>query len=327
MDELILRHLAGETTDVEKHRLEKWRASSPANEAWFQETQILWKGLESVTGPRSKSRLPDIDAMVAEAERRRSRDRASRSRRAFLRSPWTAYAVAAAIAGIALFAVSTWRGERPLEGTLATVASSVGPDHVVAMTLSDGSFLRLAQGTTVDFPTAEGRREVTLEGKAFFAVAPASLPFVVRTQAGEVSVHGTRFEARTEGDRLDVVVVEGTVELIGRGGTRDVGQGQVGSVAGDGAPTVKTVDDVWALLDWPDALLAFQQTPLVGIAAQLTARFGVPVVIGDSSVVDRRVTGSFGDESLDDIVSAVCAVTAVRCEHRGAAVVIGVPEG
>jgi ferric-dicitrate binding protein FerR (iron transport regulator) len=179
----------------------------------------------------------------------------------------------------------------------------------------------------VDFPTVEGRREVVLQGKAFFAVAPGSVPFVVRTHAGEARVHGTRFEASTERDRLDVVVVEGTVALIGPGGTQDVRQGQVGSLDGEGAPTVKTVDDVWALLDWPDPLLAFQKTPLGGIAAQLTARFGVPVVIGDSSVVDRRVTGSFGDESLDDVVSAVCAVTAIRCEHRGGAVVIGVPEG
>ena len=39
------------------------------------------------------------------------------------------------------------------------------------------------------------RREVVLEGRAFFAVATDPVPFVVRTRLGQMTVRGTRFEA------------------------------------------------------------------------------------------------------------------------------------
>jgi transmembrane sensor len=79
------------------------------------------------------------------------------------------------------------------------------------------------------------------------------------------------------------------------------------------------------LLDWPGGLLAFQRTPLREIASQLARHFRVEVQLQDSLVATRRVTGSFQDASLDDVVSSVCAVTGIRCSHEGGVVVFGPP--
>jgi ferric-dicitrate binding protein FerR (iron transport regulator) len=49
------------------------------------------------------------------------------------------------------------------------------------MTLSDGTFLRAAEGASLEFPAEAGRREVVLHGRAFFAVAHGERPFVART--------------------------------------------------------------------------------------------------------------------------------------------------
>lgn len=326
MDELILRHLNGEATDVEQHRLEKWRAASAENEARYREARAVWQGLGSVRTPRGGAR-PDARAIMAEAERRRTRSRARRSARAFLRSPWVGYGTAVA-AGLALafFGLRSWQArEVGSGGALATVESTVGPGRVVAMTLSDGTFLRAAQGTSLEFPAEAGQREVVLEGTAFFAVAPGSEPFVVRTAAGELRVVGTRFEVRAARGELRVVVVEGTVALSGPGGEADLGAGQVATVRSGGPPEVTTVEDVWALLDWPSGLLAFQRTPLGDVAGQLEHHFGVDLRIEDSIVASRRVTGSFRDDSLDEVVGAVCAVTGIRCERDGDTFVLGAP--
>jgi transmembrane sensor len=327
MDELILRHLNGEATDVEQRRLEHWREAAPANEGRFREVQAVWSGLGSVRSPRLSSR-PDPRAMMAEAERRRARRRASRSRMAVLRSPWTGYGIAAAAALVLGFVgLEVWQERVVVGAALATVESSVGSGRVVAIRLSDGSFLRLAEGSTVDFPAESGRREVVLDGRAFFAVAPGGLPFVVRTGGGEVSVTGTRFEVRHEGEELRVVVVEGTVELTASGRVAQVGAGQAGTALSGGIPRVADVDDVWALLDWPGGLLAFQGTSLSDVAEQLEHHFGVDVELGDPTVAERSVTGSFQDESLDDVVETICAVTGIRCERQGDSVVFGAPTG
>jgi len=266
--------------------------------------------------------------MVAEAERRRARSRARRSATAFLRSPWVGYGVAVA-AGLVLafLGLRSWGARGRPGAALATVESAVGPGRVVAMTLSDGTFLRAAQGTSLEFPAEAGQREVVLDGTAFFAVAPGSEPFVVRTAEGELRVMGTRFEVRSGSGELRVVVVEGTVELSGPGGEAELGAGQVATVRRGGPPEVATVEDVWALLDWPSGLLAFQRTPLGDVAGQLERHFGVDVRIEDSVVAARRVTGSFRDDSLDEVVGAVCAVTGIRCEREGDTFVLGIPPG
>lgn len=324
MDDLILRHLNGEATDVEQHRLEKWRSASEANEVRYRELETLWEGLGRVSAPRT-ARRPDAVAWMAEAERRRDRARARRTRRNLLRSPWMVYGTAAAATVLLAFlGVRAFRTDSATTA-LTTVESSVGPGRVVAMTLSDGTFLRAAEGASLEFPAEAGRREVVLHGRAFFAVARGERPFVVRTGEAELTVVGTRFEVSAGGGALRVVVVEGTVEVAGAGGTADVGAGQVATVALGGAPRVMTVADVWALLDWPSGLLAFQRTSLGDVAGQLQHQFGVDVHIADTVLAARRVTGSFHDVSLDQVVEAVCAVTGIQCERRGDAYVLGVP--
>jgi transmembrane sensor len=323
MDELILRYLNGEATDVETHRLEKWRAAAPDNETRFQEAHALWSALGQVL-PHPRQPHPPVDALVREAERRRQAARARASRRAFLSSPRAGYGVAAAAVAVLVFVgLRAWSARTVPGASLAAVESTLGPGQVVAITLSDGSYVRLAPGASLGLPVASGRREVTLEGRAFFAVAGAQEPFTVRTGRGEVTVVGTRFEVRSEGAALRAVVVEGAVEVRGRAGRARAIAGQVAEVEGDSPPRVTTVEDVGALLDWPGGLLAFQGTPLAAVARELERHFGVSVRIQDPAAGDLGITGSFQEESLAEVVEAVCAVTGIRCQTSPAGVVMG----
>jgi len=323
MDELILRYLNGEATDMEVHRLERWRASDPGNEARVREARALWDALGHVRAHPLAPR-PPLDALVREAERRRQGNRTRASRRAFLRSGWTGYGVAAAaLAVLAFVGTQAWRARTATETGLLAIESVVGPGQVVAMTLSDGSYVRLAQGAHLGFPGTPGRREVTLEGRAFFAVSHTSEPFTVRSRAGEVTVLGTRFELRAEGDGLRLVVVEGAVEVTGRGGGARVLAGQVAELSGDAPPLVATVEDVWALLAWPGGVLAFQRTPLASVARELERHFGVSVRVGDPVRARLSITGSFQGESLSEVVEVVCAVTGIRCRVGPQGVLMG----
>lgn len=329
MDDLILRYLNGEATDVEERRLEKWREDSSENQARYQEAQALWAAMGRIETPRAGTQ-PDARAMMIEAERRRARSRASRSRRAVLRSPWMGYGLAtAATLALAFVGAQMWSVQRESGAALTTVESVAGPSGMLSMTLSDGTFVRVAEGAKVDFPSATGRREVVLAGKAFFAVATdeSNAPFIVRTAAGEVRVHGTRFEVRAEASTVQVIVVEGVVRVLGPGGETEVRAGQVGTLDSDGVPRVLSVEDVWSLLSWPDGLLAFQDTPLADVANQLEWHFGATVRFGDSLAATRRVTGSFSDNSLADVVEALCAVTGIRCDQGENSVTLGAPVG
>lgn len=319
MDELIIKHLCGATTDIEARSLTRWRTESPENEAAYLEISALWEmtGREHEGDDASPPRVEDV---VAPAEARRARARLKKGRRAVLRSPWVGYGLAAA-AIAALILVRVGPRAPALAPLLVPVESSASSSEVVTMSLSDGSVVRLAADTRVEFPPSDEERLVTLAGRAFFAVSSGDAPFVVRTSLGDVTVHGTRFEVTVEDDELRLVVVEGTVSLASASGGVEVQAGQVAHMGPDGTPSVVTSRNVWELLDWGGGLLVFQETPLGEVAEELERHFDIAVSVADE-LRARRITAWFADEPVEDVVGAVCLVAGARCEVGDRSIVI-----
>lgn len=321
MDELVLRYLAGTASDLEGRRVERWREESDDNARAFAELRAVWEASEvslvDVPDP------PAAQSLMDAAEERRRRGRARADRRAMLRSPWMGYGLAAAAVAALVFVVTGPRGEPAPAGILSPVESSMGAGDVVTMSLSDGSVVRVAGATTLEFPPDPEERRVMLEGRAFFAVAEGDAPFVVRTPSGEVTVHGTRFEVRADGEGMRVVVVDGRVAVSAEGGAVSLGPGEVAYVDAGARPRAVSLQDVWELLDWEGGLLVFQGTPLVDVAAELSRHFGVAVTVADPVAGERRITAWFGDEPLDEVMSAVCLVAGTPCSVQGDSVVVG----
>jgi transmembrane sensor len=271
--------------------------------------------------PGAVADVPAVADVVGEAERRRrvSRTRVERGR--FLRSPRVAWALATA-AVLVLFVVRL-TSDDPVLGPamLAPIESTASAGDVVTMSLSDGSVVRLAASTTLEFPPSAGEREVVLTGRAFFAVASSDVPFHIRTAHGEVTVHGTRFELLTSEDGLRVVVVEGTVSVRSDDSERDVRAGEVARVDAEGGVRVGR-EDPWSLLEWSGGVLLFQDTPLSEVAEELGRRFGRRVDVGDG-LEGLRVTAWFGDEPVGEVASAVCLIVGATCDVREDVITIG----
>ncbi|MFC1660949.1 FecR family protein [Gemmatimonadota bacterium] len=323
MDELIVKQLRGEATDIEVRQLDHWRAESPENEEEYRAFLSLWnQACEPemvVVGP-----APVLAEIVREGDARRARGHARAARRAVLRSPWAAYGLtAAAVAALVFLTFSSDAERGPSTHGLFPVESSSSPGDIMTLGLSDGSVVRMMPETKVEFPATLDRRELVLDGKAFFAVAPNPIPFVVRTHMGEVTVQGTRFEVLTDGDELRLVVVEGTVRLETESAVAEVGPDQVVYLDRGSAPRVVDHGDVWSVLDWTDGLLIYEATPLSTVAEELSRHFGRAVTIVDEALKPIRITAWFEDESIEEVVSAVCLVVGAVCEVGESEVTIG----
>ncbi len=320
MDELIVRLLRGESSDIEARQVERWRATAPENERSFQETRAVWLLAEELaTRPEAS---PDADDLMAQAEQRRREAASRQRRRRLLRSPWWGYGLAAA----ALAALTVLATERGSDGPrtsprLAPLESESGPGDVVTMSLSDGSVVRIAGASSIEFPPDPAFRRVVLQGRAFFAVPESDRPFRVATRDGEVTVLGTRFEVRQGEEGLRVVVVEGVVTVAGGGTEVRASPGQVAFVPSGAVPRVQDHEDVWSLLDWDGGLLVFQATPLASVIDEVSRHFDRPLAVADPSLRARRITAWFGGESLEEVVAAVCLVAGARCGVEGDIVV------
>ena len=188
MDELIVKRLRGEATDIELQQLDHWRAESSENEQAYAAFISLWIRTGEPEAP-ALDPPPALEEIVREGDARRARGQARAARRAVLRSPWVGYGLTAAAVAVLIFLALPSDAERDSSTHgLFAVESSSSPGDITTLGLSDGSVVRMMPETRVEFPATEDRREVVLEGRAFFAVAAGPIPFVIRTRMGEVTV-------------------------------------------------------------------------------------------------------------------------------------------
>lgn len=320
MDEIIARCVAGEADELELHKLKRWRARSPANDDIHRKTSRLWDLLEAEAGS-TVGPPPPLTRVVEEAERRRRASARQSARKSGPRRPRLVYGLGAAVAAVL---ATLWVGARVSErgGELFLLDSTTGRARIVTMTFSDGTVVRTAPETRLELHPSPEAREVRLDGRAFFAVAGGTVPFVVHTGLGDLHVTGTRFEVATDAEQVRVVVVEGKV-VVGEGAAAvEVGVGQVAYLSPGGGARVVSLDDPWSLLDWEGGLLVFQSTPLRDVAAEMGRHFSVTTLV-DDEVAARRVTAWFEDQRREEVVSAVCLISGTSCRISGDTVFIG----
>lgn len=323
MDGLIVKKLRGEATDLELRRLERWRSESPDNDRAYDEFVRLWSGTGEPELP-AVGPPPALERIIREGDARSARSRLRRSWLVPERWRGPAFGLAAAAVAVAVFLTLPWRSDRdPTRHGLFPVESSSSGGDITTLGLSDGSIVRTMPETRLEFPFAEDRREVVLEGKAFFAVVEDPVPFVVRTALGEVTVYGTRFEILTSRAELRLVVVEGRVRFEGEDGVEFVDAGQVAHVGRGSPPRIVDHTDPWSLLDWTGGLLIFEATPLATVATELSRHFGRDVTIRDEALAQLRITAWFEDEPIEEVVAAICLVALADCEVSDSGVRIG----
>ena len=315
MDEVIIKVLNGGAEPLDDVRLAKWRSESPENERHFHEVSAIWRAAEQAP-PREHADTPRPTGatVIRQGEMLRRRDARRQLARAISRKGVWPLAAAAVLATVSL---GVWVGRsnpfEPADRGTEFMASNTGTETIA---LPDGSFVRLAPGSAVRFASDDSGREAWLTGRAFFAVdSDADRPFLVHTDLGDTRVLGTRFEVDSREEELTVTVVEGHVAVTSSGGrSADVRKDQIVRLGDDGAFTVVTVENAYALLDWPDGVLIFQSTPLLQVTEEVGARFGVTIELTDPALTRRTLTAWFADETMEEVIDSICLLVGAECE-------------
>ncbi len=176
--------------------LKRWLAADARHAEAFDQAMASWDFFRGLG--RQVGRTPTASAVPAFTQVRRF---------------WGTLAAAAAL----VFAF-VWFEHRPL-GRIARVEGDVSAMVAVESTtrwLPDGSMVRLKSGAEiVDHFTTDERRIRLIRGEAFFAVAkdPAR-PFLIEVQGVTVRAVGTAFTVRLHTQIVDVLVTEGSVQVL-----------------------------------------------------------------------------------------------------------------
>lgn len=294
----VARLDGGPLTPAERASLRDWLEAMPDHRAAFEEAAATWRDLAALR--RDPGPLRDLAAT--------NRPRPS--------SPTRRAGRLGAVIGLLLLAGGLARYQFGDPWLLATADYRTEPGEVRSVTLPDGSVAELgpASAIAVEF-TAQERRVRLLAGEVFFAAAPRSgaenRSFVVEAGGGTTTALGTQFVVEDEGEGADVLAVEHQIEVaLDHGGLRQdvvLSPGQeVGYRQSLGLGRVRT-RDVATATAWRRGMLVFSGSRLGHVVETLNRYRRGRIVILDSTLADRRVSGVFATKDLDDAIETITA--------------------
>lgn len=191
--------------------------------------------------------------------------------------------------------------------------SGVGELRQVALT--DGSTMLLNTATRAIVKMKPESRDIELDrGEALFEVAhDASRPFLVH--AGDITVKaiGTAFTVKMNdavaGEKVEVLVTQGTVEVMSPSGTARIAADHHASVQPEVPPRVEAIDrsEAERQLAWRSGRLEFDGQPLIEAVNEINRHSRKHVIVTDPVMAQRPIVGSFraiDSESFAHIAAA-----------------------
>lgn len=190
--------------------------------------------------------------------------------------------------------------------------------------LSDGTSIHLNSATKIRFPIvfAKGKREVFLDGEAFFEVAHSETsPFIVHTVDANIRVLGTIFNVTSysEDNKTQVIVSEGQVAFGGVKQQDEVllHRNQLSRIIKGGLPSTAEVIRTDKYLAWLKNQMIFENATLAEVIKQLSRRFDVEFKVLDSSLLNRHIIAMYGNESLSQIIRSLSLSLRFQYKQRG----------
>jgi transmembrane sensor len=239
---------------------------------------------------------------------------------------WAAGLAAALVIG----AAGWWLVPSHVPAAQNYAADAAAPERLA---LADGSVVDLNANSRLQVRFTKGERQLTLAaGEAHFQVAHnAARPFIVTANGVSVRAVGTAFNVRLIGDKVDVLVTEGKVE-VDRQGTTSLFSRKVTVVpqlsAGErtqitpsigSAPHIEEVAPatVHEILSWQDRMTSFADVPLSEMVVRINRCNATQLVIADPTLAERKIGGVIDLNQVNAFVHLLEREGDIIAERRG----------
>ncbi|GAB3654055.1 FecR family protein [Echinicola sediminis] len=244
--------------------------------------------------------------------------------------------MAAAMAGIIVFlGLLVWRQSPDVEPeklSVAYVTKATKKGQKLTTRLSDGTIVTLNADSKIHFEEVfnDTARYVTLTGEAFFDVAKDIRPFRVKSNGTVTTALGTSFNIKQKEEKVSISLVTGKVgvNMVSQNGMEEstllIPGEQVAVEVKDQISFVKGKFDIADVLAWKRGVLAFRQVNSNEVWKELENWYGVEIKVKDRKILhqDWNYTGSFDNESLENVLESIGFVKGFEFEIKGEQVII-----
>jgi transmembrane sensor len=229
--------------------------------------------------------------------------------------------LAAAITLLAVVGGAMWfTGQQPQSRTFATAVGERSN-----LQLPDGSRVELTTNTTIRVANGAADRKVWLDkGEAFFQIVHDDRrPFVIHALDFKVVDLGTEFSVRREADRIQVMVLKGSVQMDPPQSAEDrkpvrLSAGET-AVADNRSISVsrKSESQLADALSWRSGILVFRGATLSEVAAEFNRYNAEKIIIDDPDVSRLTVSARLPATDVDAFARVARNFIGLNVKHSG----------
>src|SRR5688572_20698083 len=295
---------------VEQRAFRAWLEADPAHPAAYQRAMSTALKLSA-----SLKSDPELKAMLDAALQTKAAP--GSCARDFLPRAWPRPLIPAALAILCALVIGPYLRDATTAAPSERLLVNDGTERR-EVRLEDGSVVLLDVGAEVAVQMLDDARRLRLvAGRAYFEVAhDKTRPFTVAAGGTLTTALGTRFEVDARGDATSVTLAEGSVAVTATGSetswSRRLVPGEQLVSRRESAPFTQSVD-VAQTTGWSTGHLHFQGVALRDVVAEWNQYASVRITVGDASLADARIVGTFeagGD--TDQFVNALAMVLPIR---------------
>ena len=342
--EFVINYLSGDMNDSQEADFQKWIKEDKENRKFFNEYKDIWQA--SLLYRKDMFRHEDAYNKI------NTKIETSAAARRFL-----IYRVAAAIIiGFFIGGLSGYfflnRIKLNNNITYHEIAVPLGAKSMVS--LPDGSEIWLNAGSKLKYSNLfnVSNREVILEGEGYFDVSKnEKLIFTVNTADLSIKAVGTIFDVKAypEENTIKTVLIEGKIniqkQMAGKNSRavtllpnqsatyfKSDARIFVSKTAQNDMKTDKTTEslsvkkgkiylakevDSEIYTSWKDEYWIFKSEPLSELAKKIERRYNVTISFESENLKKYRFSGSFKDETLEQVLNAIELSSPVKYSING----------
>lgn len=186
--------------------------------------------------------------------------------------------------------------------------------------LPDGSQVWLNSGTEIKYPAyfENNKREVNIQGEAYFKIKKSDTPFIVSNDGPPIKVYGTEFNvnAYEENDHIIVALASGKISLKMNNEEVFLSPNEISSFNKKNNKLTIQKSDIERFSCWREGKYIFRDTSLSSIIKTLQRHFNVKIEITDPEIADYIYNATIKEESFEQILDLLSLSAPIKYQYK-----------
>ncbi len=330
-ESLMAAYFSGEASPEEIRQLSAWLTGNQENLDSFESFRKTWllTDRDAISeGIHIDSEWQDLSARMTTVPgfSGKATAKTNKGRLVSMLSSWKA------VAAIVVLLVSATAVFYLFPGPeMITITADTGN---MEQLLPDGTTLTLFKGSEVAFPAqfSEDKREVKLEGEAYFVVKhDETKPFIVKGNSARIEVLGTSFNVNTEAgdDQLSVVLTSGKVSLYFKGHESDkiiLHPGEKAEMNLSSNAISVGVNPDPNYMAWKTRKIVFDNSSLSDVIAVLSKVYQKEIRLADNQLSACSLTATFEKQPLSSVMNVIKSTLELEITEENGILILNGPQ-